>query len=67
MPETYAELEARLIGKIDAYEGNTVVDDLINYKLPNKSPPTDFDDWAECTSQSVKRNSIALKEWGQMK
>jgi truncated hemoglobin YjbI len=67
MPESYAELEARLIGKIDTYQGNAVVENLISYKLPNKSPPTDFDDWAECMSQSVERNFAAIKEWGQMK
>jgi hypothetical protein len=67
MPETYAELEARIISKIDAYEGNTIVEELINYKLPNTSNPTDFDVWNECAAQSVERNSAAIKEWGQMK
>jgi len=60
----YEKLKEELWAEYNECENNAFLDKLINQNLSNSSEETDFENWAECTKQSVKMHLPIIKEWG---
>lgn len=64
MSADYENLKEELWAEYNECGNSAALDNLINQNLSNSSEETDFDNWAECTKQSVKMHLPVIKEWG---
>ena len=64
--DVYERLEETLLREFDEADNNPVVNDVLNYTLPNSSEPTDYGLWEEGASYFLKDNHNMLQEWDRM-
>ena len=51
------------IAELEAYSNNPTLCSIVNQKLPNDSPPTDFADWGVCLVESVEAHRDVTDRW----